>query len=302
MQNNKKLIVIVGPTAIGKTSLSISLAKHFKCEILSADSRQFYKEMEVGTAKPTPSEMDGVPHHFINSLSIHENYTAGQFEIDAIKKLNELYKKNDYAILVGGSGLFVNAVCFGLDDIPGNSEIRKQLIKEFETHGIESLQKQIKVIDPVYYETADIKNPHRLMRALEVFKTSGKPYSSFRNKKTKQRSFNSVWVGLNLPREEVYNNINKRVDIMLEKGLLDEVTKLENFKYLSPLKTVGYQEFYPLTKSKPELNKVIEKVKQNTRRFAKRQITFFNKNESVKWFKPSDTNKIINFINCSNKN
>jgi len=301
MQNKKKLIVIVGPTAIGKTSLSVSLAKHFNCEILSADSRQFYKEMEVGTAKPTPSEMDGVPHHFVNNLSIHENYTAGQFEIDAIKKLNQLYQKDDYAILVGGSGLFVNAVCFGLDDIPGNSEIRNQLIKEFETHGIENLQEQVKVIDPVYYATADVKNPHRLMRALEVFKTSGKTYSSFRNKQTKQRTFNIVWVGLNRPREEVYNNINKRVDIMLEKGLLHEVTKLESFKNLSPLKTVGYQEFYPLTQSKPELKEAIEKVKQNTRRFAKRQITFFRKNESVKWFKPSEISSIINFINCSNK-
>lgn len=301
MQNKKKLIVIVGPTAIGKTSLSVSLAKHFNCEILSADSRQFYKEMEVGTAKPTPSEMDGVPHHFVNNLSIHENYTAGQFEIDAIKKLNQLYQKDDYAILVGGSGLFVNAVCFGLDDIPGNSEIRNQLIKEFETHGIENLQEQVKVIDPVYYATADVKNPHRLMRALEVFKTSGKAYSSFRNKQTKQRPFNIVWVGLNLPREEVYNNINNRVDLMLEKGLLDEVTKLESFKNLSPLKTVGYQEFYPLTQSKPELKEAIEKVKQNTRRFAKRQITFFRKNESIKWFKPSEISSIINFINCSNK-
>ena len=150
MQNKKKLIVIVGPTAIGKTSLSVSLAKHFNCEILSADSRQFYKEMEVGTAKPTPSEMDGVPHHFVNNLSIHENYTAGQFEIDAIKKLNQLYQKDDYAILVGGSGLFVNAVCFGLDDIPGNSKIRNQLIKEFETHGIENLQEQVKVIAVSY--------------------------------------------------------------------------------------------------------------------------------------------------------
>jgi len=301
MQNKKKLIVIVGPTAIGKTSLSVSLAKHFNCEILSADSRQFYKEMEVGTAKPTPSEMDGVPHHFVNNLSIHENYTAGQFEIDAIKKLNQLYQKDDYAILVGGSGLFVNAVCFGLDDIPGNSEIRNQLIKEFETHGIENLQEQVKVIDPVYYATADVKNPHRLMRALEVFKTSGKAYSSLRNKQTKQRPFNIVWVGLNLPREEVYNNINNRVDLMLEKGLLDEVTKLESFKNLSPLKTVGYQEFYPLTQSKPELKEAIEKVKQNTRRFAKRQITFFRKNESIKWFKPSEISSIINFINCSNK-
>lgn len=294
---HKNLIVIVGPTAIGKTGLSIKLAKKFNCQILSADSRQFYKEMAIGTAKPDNEEMDGVPHHFVNNISIHQNYSAGDFEREAIRKLEELFETNDTAILVGGSGLFINAVCFGLDDIPGNPEIRNKLTKEFEALGLEPLQKELKSVDPTYYNEADIQNPHRVVRALEVYRASGKPYSYFRNKTPKSRTFKTTWIGLNLKRQQVYDNINKRVDIMINNGLLEEVKSLESNKELACLKTVGYQEFYQNPNNQ---ERAIELVKQNTRRFAKRQITFFKRNQEITWFEPTQLNEITKFCESNN--
>ncbi len=290
---SKTLIVIVGPTAIGKTGLSIKLAKHFKCEVLSADSRQFYKEMTIGTAKPTLEEMDNVPHHFVGNISIQEDYSAGLFEREAIQKLSEIFKTQDKAILVGGSGLFVNAVCHGLDDIPADSAIRAELNSEFDENGIEPLQEELKQLDPEYFKEADIQNPHRVMRALETCRKSGKPYSSFRNLEKKQRPFKIVWIGLNLEREQVYRNINKRVDIMMDQGLLEEVKSLEPYKDLACLKTVGYQEFY---QNPDDQERAIELFKQNTRRFAKRQITFFKRNQEIKWFEPNQVEKILNYI------
>ena len=294
IEKQKNLIVIVGPTAIGKTGLSIKLAKHYNCEIVSADSRQFYQEMSIGTAKPTAQEMDGIPHHFINNISIHQNYTAGDFEKEAIKLLKQLFLKNDTVVLVGGSGLFVNAVCHGLDEIPSNLEIRNQLMNEFEKDGLESLQKELKTADPKYFEEVDIQNPHRVIRALEVCRTSGKPFSQFLNKQPKKRPFKSIWIGLNLDRETVYKNINSRVDLMIKNGLLEEVKALEENKGLSCLKTVGYQEFY---QKESNQEKAIELVKQNTRRFAKRQITFFKRNKEIKWFEPTQLDNIIEYIN-----
>lgn len=293
----KNLVVIVGPTAIGKTGLSIKLAKKLNCEILSADSRQFYKEMAIGTAKPTVLEMDGVPHHFINHISIQQNYSAGDFEREALQKLEELFKSNDKAILVGGSGLFINAVCNGLDDIPGCPNIRNQLTKEFEANGLKPLQTELKSIDPNYYNEADLQNPRRIMRALEVYRTSGKPYSYFRNKVPKARPFKITWIGLNLERQKVYENINKRVDIMVDNGLIEEVKSLHDFKDVSCLKTVGYQEFYqhPL-----DTEKAIELVKRNTRRFAKRQITFFKRNQNIKWFEPFQLEEILAYCKSNN--
>lgn len=289
----KTLIVIVGPTAIGKTGLSIKLAQHFNCEVLSADSRQFYQEMAIGTAKPTSEEMGNVPHHFVGNISIQDDYSAGQFEREAIQKLSEIFKHQDKAILVGGSGLFVNAVCYGLDDIPSDPEIRAKLNTEFEENGIEPLQEELKISDPEYYKEADIQNPHRVMRALETYRKSGKPYSSFRNLEKKQRPFKIVWIGLNLEREQVYNNINKRVEIMMNQGLLEEVKSLEPYKDLTCLKTVGYQEFFQNPNNK---DRAIGLVKQNTRRFAKRQITFFKRNQEIKWFEPNQVEKILNYI------
>ena len=294
IDKQKRLIVVVGPTAIGKTGLSIQLAKHYNCEIVSADSRQFYQEMSIGTAKPTPQEMDSIPHHFINNISIHQNYTAGDFEKDAIKLLKQLFLKNDTVVLVGGSGLFVNAVCHGFDDIPANPEIRNQLINEFEKDGLENLQKELKTKDPNYFEEADVQNPHRVIRALEVCRTSGKPFSQFLNKQPKKRPFKSIWIGLNLDRKTVYENINSRVDLMMKNGLLEEVKSLKEYKDLSSLKTVGYQEFY---QNENNQEKAIELVKQNTRRFAKRQITFFKRNKEIKWFAPTQLETIKKHIN-----
>lgn len=293
---SKTLIVIVGPTAIGKTGLSIKLAKEFNCEILSADSRQFYQEMAIGTAKPTKAEMGDIQHHFVGHISIQDQFTAGQFERAAINQLSEIFKEQDYAILVGGSGLFINAVCHGLDDIPSSNEIREQLAKEYEQNGLAKLQDELKRVDPAYFQEVDTQNPHRVIRALETYRTSGKPYSSFRNLSKKERPFNIVWVGLNLDREKVYKNINKRVDIMLEAGLVEEVKSLEKYKNLNCLKTVGYQEFY---QNPNDLERAVELVKQNTRRFAKRQITFFKRNKEIQWFEPNQLTEIVNYIHKS---
>ncbi|MBL55572.1 MAG: tRNA (adenosine(37)-N6)-dimethylallyltransferase MiaA [Flavobacteriales bacterium] len=289
----KQLIVIVGPTAIGKTALSIKIAKHFNCEILSADSRQFYQEMAIGTAKPTSQEMEGVPHHFINHLSIQQNYTAGDFEKEAIQKLENIFQTQNKAILVGGSGLFVNAVCYGLDDIPCNPDVRDQLIQIWKTEGLQVLQTELKKVDPIYFEQVDQQNPHRVIRALETYRVSGQPYSTFRNLQKKIRPFNITWIGLNLDRAEVYKNINQRVDVMIKNGLLDEVRALESNKDLTCLKTVGYQEFY---QNPQNTQKAIELVKQNTRRFAKRQLTFFKRNKEITWFTPQQIEDIISHI------
>ena len=294
--NSKNLIVIVGPTAIGKTALSIEIAKEYNCDILSADSRQFYKEMEIGTAKPTLSEMDGVIHHFVNNLSIHDRYTAGMFEIDAIKTLEQIYKTNDIAILVGGSGLFVDAVCLGFDDVPGNQEIRASLIKELEVNGIEALCLELKEKDPEYYSTADINNSRRVLRALEVIRTSGNTFTSYRNKAHKQRPFNIHYIGLNTDREILYNRINYRVDLMVKAGLIDEVKSLFPQRNLPPLNTVGYKELFGKMDNENDLEEAISKIKQNTRRFAKRQITWFNKNKNTRWFNINSNSEVLEYL------
>lgn len=297
----KKLIVIVGPTAVGKTDIAIALAKHLKCEILSADSRQFYKEMSIGTAKPTQEEMEGIPHHFIDHLSIKDEYSAGKFEQESLATLQNLFQVHDTAILVGGSGLFVNAVCYGLDEIPSaTAETRNKINEELAQKGITWLQEKIKIIDPLFYESVDLNNTRRLIRALEVYETSGKTLSYFQQKEKAERPFETIWIGLNLPREELYHRINKRVDLMINDGLMDEVKKLEKHQSLNPLKTVGYQEFYE-TKNKENsedknLSLAIELVKRNSRRYAKRQLTWFRKNEEIKWFSPYDLSPILNYV------
>lgn len=295
-KKSKHLIVIVGPTAIGKTSLSIKLAKEYNCEILSADSRQFYKEMEIGTAKPSVEEMDGIPHHFINNLSIHDTYTAGKFETEALEVLDHLYKKDDVAILVGGSGLFVDAVCFGLDEIPSSPEIRNQLNEELELKGLKTLQLELKSLDPEYYDSADVQNPVRVIRALEVIRKSGEKFSSFRTKAKKERPFQLHFIGLNTERETLYERINLRVDLMVQNGLIEEVNNLINYKNLKPLKTVGYQELFNHLNNPLELEKAIGMVKQNTRRFAKRQLTWFKRNDTTMWFLPQQSDEISSYL------
>lgn len=295
---NKNLIVIVGPTAIGKTNLSILIAKYFNCEIVSADSRQFYKEMYIGTATPSKDELKQAKHHFIQHKSIKEEYSVGDFEKDALTKLTELFKHNDYAILIGGSGLYINAVTNGLDHFPEtNIEIRKKLQEEYTNKGIESLQQQLKVLDPEYYKTVDLCNTHRIMRALEVCISSGLPYSSFLTKPKKKRPFRIIKIGITADREVIYERINKRVDLMMEEGLMEEAKNLYSFKALNALNTVGYKEIFKYLDREWDIDFAISEIKKNTRRFAKRQLTWFKKDTEIKWFNyDENTTSIFSYI------
>lgn len=281
---NKTLISVVGPTAIGKTSLAISLAKHFNTEIVSADSRQFFKEMSIGTAVPSTEELEAASHHFIQHKSIFEPYSVGDFERDALQRLTLLFQKNDIVIMVGGSGLYVDAVTKGLDKFPETDEsIRTNLNKQFQAEGIEALKTQLKTLDPDYYKKVDTANPHRLIRALEVCISSGKPYSSFLNQEKPERPFKTFTVGITADREIIYNRINQRVDLMMESGLLEEVKSLENHKNLNALQTVGYKELFNYLNKEWILEFSISEIKKNTRRFAKRQLTWFKKNKETLW-------------------
>ena len=282
--NAKLVIAVVGPTAIGKTKLAIALAQHYKTEILSADSRQFYKEMQIGTAVPSTEELEAVKHHFIQHKSIFETYSVGDFEKEAISKLNELFKNNDVAVIVGGSGLYVDAVANGLDDFPKVApEIREKLKMELKTKGIISLQKRLKELDAEYYKKVALENPHRIIRALEICLGTGKPYSYFLNQKKKFRNFKTVYIGLQAEREIIYNRINQRVELMMNEGLLQEAQQLYAHRNLNALQTVGYKELFDFIDHKWPLDTAIEEIKKNTRRFAKRQLTWYRKNATIFW-------------------
>jgi len=279
------LITIVGPTAIGKTALSIQLAQHFNTEIISCDSRQFYKEMSIGTAVPSADELAAVPHHFIQNRSVFNAYSVGQFERDALMKLEELFQKNNIVIMVGGSGLYIDAVLKGLDYFPDVApEIRKNLNNELEENGIKSLQEQLKDLDLETYNTIALDNPHRLIRALEICIGSGLPYSSFKNKPKAPRKFTALKIGLNADRPILYDIINQRVDCMIENGLLEEATSLYPNKELNALQTVGYRELFSYLDGTITKEFAIEEIKKNTRRFAKRQLTWFRKDLAIAWF------------------
>ena len=295
---SKTLIIIAGPTAIGKTALAISLAKHFKTEIISADSRQFYREMNIGTAKPSEAELKEVKHHLINSHSVLDQFNAGDFEKESIELINKLFLNHDQVIMAGGSGLFINAVSHGFDQLPiATEEIRNYFNTILEEKGIKFLQDQLKEIDPVYYKEVDIYNPQRIIRALEVFECSGETFSSLRTNIKKQRPFNIVKIGLNTDRNIVYERINLRVDQMIKDGLIKEVEGLKSFRHLNPLNTVGYSEIFDYLEGKSNREEAIEKIKQNTRRFAKRQLTWFKKSEDIKWYKPDELEPIIQYLN-----
>ena len=297
--NSKYLISIVGPTAIGKTALSLKLANHFKTEILSADSRQFFKEMSIGTAAPTPSELALAKHHFIHHKSIDDDYNVGTFERDAINLLDQLFKKYDVIIMVGGSGLYVDAVINGLDDFPAiDTNIRESLNIKLDAKGLEALQQQLKELDQKSYDTIAINNPHRIIRALEVTLGTGKPYSSYLNKKKTLRCFKSIMIGLTADRKTIYDRINRRVDEMMQNGLLKEVENLLPNKHLNALNTVGYKELFHYFDGEWSLEFAISEIKKNSRRFAKRQLTWYRKNEGVIWFEyDSDIKDILNIVN-----
>lgn len=296
MGNKKKLIVVVGPTAVGKTAMAIQLARHFNTEILSADSRQFYTEMSIGTAKPSEEELGLAKHHFINSHSIVTEYSAGDYERDALTLLEKLFEHHDYVIMVGGSGLFVRAVCEGLDDLPrAPAEVREQLNRLHEEEGIGVLQEKLRSLDPVYYESADIQNPQRVIRALEVIEATGLPFSSFHRRIHEKRSFDVLTIGLNMDRARLYERINQRVDGMMAQGLLAEVKALQDFRNKPALLTVGYAELFAYLDGEIALDEAIDRIKQNSRRYAKRQITWFKKYGNTEWFAPAEWEQVVRF-------
>lgn len=298
-ENKNYLIVVIGPTAIGKTALGIKLANHFKSDIISCDSRQFYKEMSIGTAVPTEEELKAAKHHFIQHISIENPYSVGDFEREGIAKLNELFTENPIQVMVGGSGLFVNAILNGLDEFPDvDPAIREGLNKDLAHKGLPYLQEMLKELDPVHYEKVAIDNPQRVTRALEICIGTGQPYSSFLNKKENTRNFTPIVIGLEADREEMYDRINKRVDIMMDKGLLKEAATMYPHKEINALQTVGYRELFAYFDKEYDLDFAIEEIKKNTRRFAKRQITWFKRTEGVEWFNyQTPIEKIITAIN-----
>lgn len=298
LTNNKYLIVIAGPTAVGKTKTAIEIAQKFNCEIVSADSRQIYKELIIGSAQPNAEELAKVKHHFIGTKSITEYYNVSMFEIDVITLLNNLFVNNDFVVLCGGSGLYIDAVCKGIDDMPNyEPELRAKLTQQANNEGIENLRILLKKLDPETYKKIDLRNKNRIIRAVEMCIITGKPYSELLTKRNKIRNFNVISVALNIERAELHNKINERTDIMVNLGLVNEAKQLYQFKNQNALNTVGYKELFDYLENKYDLNTAIELIKRNTRRYARKQISWFNRNNQYTWFKPTQVSEIINFIN-----
>lgn len=290
----KKLIVIVGPTAVGKTDFAIKLAKYLKTEIISADSRQIYKELLIGTAKPSTDELSDVKHHFIGSHSIHDYYNVAKFEIDVLKTLDSLFEMYDQVIMVGGSGLYVDAVCNGIDELPDvDDDLRKELNTIYKEEGIGIIQQKLKNLDPEFYDTIDKSNPKRIIRALEVCLATGQKYSDQRSNRNKERPFEIIKIALNIDREQLYERINKRVDKMITNGLIEEAKSLYELRHLNALNTVGYKELFDHFSGNITIEKAIEKIKTNSRRYAKRQLTWFRKDKTYHWFNPKDLDEVL---------
>ena len=296
---NNKLIYIAGPTCIGKTSLSIEIAKRLETEIISCDSRQFYKELKIGTSPPSREQLKEINHHFIHNKSIHDKYNVGMYEKDAINLINNLFKENEIIILVGGSGLYADSILYGIDDFPEiPSNIRNKIISEYESEGIEVIQNKLKRLDTKYYEEVDLSNSARIIRALEIIEFTGNKFSSLRTNKQKNRIFQSHVIVVECEREKLYTRINNRVDKMIKEGLEKEVLSLKDFKELNTLNTVGYKEFFNYFDNKISYNDTINKIKQNTRNYAKRQITWLKKyKKSIKVYYKQEVDSIINELN-----
>lgn len=294
---NNTLIVIQGPTGIGKSKLSIQLAKQFSTEIVSADSRQIFKETSIGTAVPSKTELKSVPHHLIHSHSIHENYNASRFETEALEIISSLFQSHRHVIMTGGSMMYVDAVCKGIDYQPDvDPQIRQQITDEYKTKGIEHLRMQLKKLDSTYYNQVDLKNPKRLIRALEICLMTGKPYSSFRTEQTKERPFHILKIGINTDREKLYDRINQRVDIMMEEGLEDEAREIYPYRNLNSLNTVGYKELFSYFDGEITKGKAVELIKRNSRHYARKQLTWLRKDEQITWFEPTQVTEIIQYI------
>jgi len=294
----KTLITIVGPTAVGKTLFAIDLALKFNTEIISADSRQIYRQLKIGTAKPTYDQLALVKHHFIDFLNIDQEFNAGEFEKRAIETIKDIFTRNDIAIMCGGSGLYINAVCHGIDEIPTvEPGLRELLIAAFEKDGLTPLTNELKLYDPQYYKQVDRSNPQRIIRALEVIRSTGKPYSKFRKKRNPQRPFRIIKIGLEMDRSELYDSVDKRMDIMIKNGLFKEAEELFSYKKLNALQTVGYKEIFGYLEGEYGKAEAIRLLKRNSRRYAKRQLTWFKKDAEVQWFNAKEVDVMMNYIN-----
>ncbi len=294
------LIVLIGPTAVGKTELSLRLAESFHTHIISADSRQLYAELKIGTASPTPEQLQRVPHHFIGTLHLTDYYSAAQYEQEAIEIINQLFAQHKAVILTGGSMMYIDAVCKGIDDIPTvDTETRQLMLKKYEEEGLERLCSELRLLDPEYYRNVDLKNPKRVIHALEICYMTGKTYTSFRTKQKKQRPFHILKIGLIRDREELYKRINSRVDLMMEEGLLSEAQALLPYRELNALNTVGYKELFKYFDGEWTLPFAIEKIKQNSRIYSRKQMTWFKRDESIRWFHPEQETEILSYIHHS---
>ena len=297
MKIKPTLLVISGPTGIGKTNISLNLAEYFACPIISCDSRQFYRELKIGTSAPSKDQLRLVKHYFVGTHSIHDEYNAGQYEQEVVQLLDELFPKNKFVLLVGGSMMYIDAVCNGMDDIPDvDAETRAFWQEDFADKGLEYIQNELKRLDPLYYNQVDLLNPKRIIHALEICSITGKPYSYFRKGVRKERDFNVLKIGLNRPRPELYERINTRVDEMMSAGLLQEAEQFYEFKKLNTLNTVGYKEIYDYMDGQCSLDFAVNLIKQDSRRYAKRQMTWFNRDKDIHWFHPDDEKQIVEFI------
>lgn len=297
MSSAKTLIVITGPTAVGKTALCLDIAQHFGIPIINADSRQIYKELKIGTASPTSEQLQLVPHYFVGSLSLTDYYSASLFEQQVLEILSRQFRSHDFALMAGGSMMYIDAVCDGIDDIPTVDDVTRETLKRrLAQEGLEALVEQLKELDPEYYEIVDRQNPRRVVHGLEICLMTGKTYTSFRKREKKQRPFRIVKIGLNRPREELYDRINQRVDQMMQQGLLDEAKALYPMRQMNALNTVGYKELFDYLDGRWPLEEAVERIKGNTRRYARKQLTWYKKDPQIRWFHPDEKEQIISYI------
>ncbi len=293
----KTLFVLIGPTGVGKTDLSLCIAEQLGCDIVSADSRQMYADLKIGTAAPTPDQLARVKHHFVGNLALTDYYSAARYEEEAMNCLGQLFQKHNYALLTGGSMMYVDAVCKGIDDIPTvDAETRTFMMERYEKEGLEPLCAELRLLDPEYYRQVDLKNPKRVIHALEICHMTGRTYTSYRTQSRKDRPFRIVKIGLRREREELYERINRRVDLMMEEGLLDEVKSVTPFRHLNSLNTVGYKELFMHLDGEWTLDFAIEKIKQNSRIYSRKQMTWFKRDEEITWFHPDEKEKVMTFV------
>ncbi|MGL4994097.1 MAG: tRNA (adenosine(37)-N6)-dimethylallyltransferase MiaA [Bacteroidales bacterium] len=291
------LIVLLGPTGVGKTELSLSIAEHYGADIISSDSRQLYSAIPIGTAAATLEERSRVRHHFVGTLELGDYYSAAQFEVEALSKLEELFKDNNVVVMTGGSMMYIDALCNGIDDLPTvDDHLRASLVEKFNSHGLETICAELKLLDPVYYDQVDLKNHKRVLHALEICYMTGKPYSELRTNTKKIRPFKIIKIGLNRDRKELYDRINRRVDVMVEQGLLDEAKRVEPFKHFNSLNTVGYKELFAYFDGQYTLEFALDKIRQNSRIYAKKQLTWFKRDKDIQWFHPDDKEGVISLL------